>query len=286
MPLDQVDVDKLEQQEAEMSFLEHLEALRWHIVRSGLAILIIALIVFAAKDFVFGTVVLGPTQQDFFTFRVFCSLGEWIGVGERFCIEMPEFRWITPLFGEQFVVHIRVSIIIGFILSFPYVFYEIWKFIKPGLYEKEQNAARGTVFICSTLFGIGVLFGYFIISPFAVTFLLGYELPGVESAPSLGSYVSYLSLFTLPAGMIFELPVLVYFLAKVGLVSSDMMASYRKHAVVVLLFLSALITPPDPITQLLLGLPLYALYEISIIIAKRVERRQAAEEAKEVARLN
>jgi len=286
MPLDQVDVDKLEQQEAEMGFLEHLEALRWHIVRAGLAILIIALIVFAAKDFVFGTVVLGPTQQDFFTFRVFCSLGEWIGVGSRFCIEMPEFRWITPLFGEQFVVHIRVSIILGFILSFPYVFYEIWKFIKPGLYEKEQKAARGTVFICSTLFGIGILFGYFIISPFAVTFLLGYELPGVESAPSLGSYVSYLSLFTLPAGMIFELPVLVFFLAKVGLVTSAMMASYRKHAVVVLLFLSALITPPDPITQLLLGLPLYGLYEISIIIAKRVERRQAAEEANEMARLN
>lgn len=286
MPLDQVDVDKLEQQEAEMSFLEHLEALRWHIVRSGLAILIIALIVFAAKDFVFGTVVLGPTHQDFFTFRVFCNLGEWIGVGDRFCMEMPKFRWITPVFGEQFIVHIRVSIIIGFILSFPYVFYEIWKFIKPGLYEKEQKAARGTVFICSALFGIGILFGYFIISPFAVTFLLSYELPGVESAPSLSSYISYLSLFTVPAGLIFELPVLVYFLARVGLVSSEMMASYRKHAVVVLLFLSALITPPDPITQLLLGLPLYGLYEVSIIIAKRVERRQAAEEAKEMARLN
>ncbi len=286
MPLDQVDVDKLEQQEAEMSFLEHLEALRWHVVRAGLAILIIALAVFAAKDFVFGTVVLGPTQQDFFTFRLFCGLGEWIGVGDRFCIEMPDFRWITPTFGEQFIVHIRVSIIIGFILSFPYVFYEIWKFIKPGLYEAEQKAARGTVFICSTLFGIGILFGYFVISPFAVTFLLGYELPGVESAPSLGSYVSYLSLFTVPAGVIFELPVLVYFLARIGLVTSDMMASYRKHAVVVLLFLSAMITPPDPITQLLLGLPLYGLYEISIIIAKRVERRQAAAEAEELARLN
>jgi len=286
MPLDQVDVDKLEQQEAEMGFLEHLEALRWHIVRSGIAILVIALAVFAAKDFIFGTVVLGPTQQDFFTFRVFCNLGDWVGLGDRFCIEMPEFRWITPLFGEQFVVHIRVSVIMGFILAFPYVFYEIWKFIKPGLYEKEQKAARGTVFICSSLFLIGVLFGYFIISPFAVTFLLGYELPGVESAPSLGSYISYLSLFTLPAGLIFELPVLVYFLAKVGLVTAEMMASYRKHAVVVLLFLSALITPPDPITQLLLGLPLYGLYEISIVIAKRVERRQAAEEAKEMARLN
>lgn len=286
MPLDQVDVDKLEQQEAEMSFLEHLEALRWHVVRAGLAILIIALVVFAAKDFVFGTIVLAPTTQDFYTLRAFCSLGEWVGVGDRFCIEMPEFRWVTPGFGELFNVHIRVSIILGFVLAFPYVFYEFWKFIKPGLYESEQKAARGTVVICSGLFLIGVLFGYFIITPFAVTFLLGYELPGVESAPALGSYIQYLSLFTLPAGLIFELPVLVFFLAKIGLVSSEMMASYRRHAVVVLLFLSALITPPDPITQMLLGLPLYGLYEISIMIAKRVERRQAAEEAKELARLN
>jgi sec-independent protein translocase protein TatC len=286
MPLDQVDVDKLEQQEAEMSFLEHLETLRWHIVRAGLAILIVALGVFAAKNFVFGTVVLGPTQQDFFTFNAFCNLGDWLGLGDRFCIEMPDFRWVTPTFGEQFIVHIKVSIIIGFILSFPYVFYEIWKFIKPGLYEAEQKAARGVVFIISSLFGVGILFGYFVIAPFAVTFLLGYELPGVESAPSLDSYISYLTLFTLPAGLIFELPVLVYFLARVGLVTSDMMAGYRKHAVVVLLFLAAMITPPDPITQLLLGLPLYGLYEVSIIIAKRVERRQAAEEAKDLARLN
>ena len=288
MPLDQVDVDKLAEQEAEMSFLEHLEALRWHLVRSGAAILIISLVVFAAKSFVFGTVVLGPTQGDFTTYRVFCSLGQSLGLSETLCMEVPQFDWVTPVFGEKFIIHIRVSIIIGFILSFPYVFWEIWRFVKPGLYAAEQKAARGIVLICSGLFATGVLFGYYVIAPFAVTFLMNYELEGVRSAPALSSYVSYLSLFTVPAGVIFQLPVFVYFLARVGLITAEFMKSYRKHAVVVLLALSAMITPPDVVTQILLGLPLYGLYEVSIVIAARVERQRARDEAaaQTAARLN
>ncbi len=281
MPLDQVDVDKLEQQEAEMSFLEHLEALRWHIVRAGAAVVILSIIVFIAKDFVFGTVVLGPTVADFPTYRMFCQLSNNLGMGQTLCLEVPQFRWITPVFGEQFIVHIRVSIILGFILSFPYVFWEFWRFIRPGLYEEEQRAARGTVFICSFLFLTGILFGYYIITPFAVTFLMNYELPGVESAPALASYITYLSLFTVPAGLIFQLPVLVYFLARVGLVTADFMKQYRKHAVVVLLVVSAMITPPDAITQILLGLPIYGLYELSILLARRVERQAAEREMAE-----
>ena len=262
-----------------MSFLEHLEALRWHIVRSGGALLLISLVVFAAKDFIFGTVVLGPTLPDFPTYRAFCGLGTSLGLGETLCLDVPEIDWITPVFGELFIIHIRVSIIIGFILSFPYVFWEMWRFIKPGLYAEEQRAARGTVLICTALFTSGVLFGYYIIAPFAITFLQNYELPGVRAAPALSSYVSYLSLFTVPAGIIFQLPVFVYFLARVGLVTADFMRSYRRHAVVVLLALSAMITPPDIITQILLGLPLYGLYEASILIAARVERKAAAAEA-------
>ena len=262
-----------------MSFLEHLEALRWHILRAGLAILLVSLAVFAAKEFVFGTVVLGPTKSWFPTYALFCGLGERLGTGDTLCMTIPEFRWVTPVFGELFIIHIRVSIIIGFICSFPYVFWEMWRFIKPGLYEAEQRAARGTVLICSALFLTGVLFGYYVIAPFAVTFLLNYELGDIVAAPALSSYISYLSLFTVPAGMIFQLPVLVYFLTRVGLLTADFMRTYRKHAVVVLLALSAMITPPDVITQILLGLPLYGLYEVSILIAARVERRRAAEEA-------
>lgn len=286
MPLDQVDVDKLAGQEAEMSFLDHLEALRWHIFRSAVAILVITVGVFLAKDFVFGTVIFGPTQQDFITYRLFCQLGAAIGAAGTLCMTVDPVKWITPVFGETFIIHMRVSFILGFICSFPYIFWEIWSFIKPGLYTAEQKAARGTVFICSLLFMTGVLFGYFIISPFAVSFLLGYELPGVEPMPSLESYISYLSLFTVPAGLIFELPVLVYFLTKVGILSSSIMKDYRKHAVVVLLVISAIVTPPDPITLVLLGFPLYALYEGSIMIARRVERKQAAAEAQEIAKLN
>ena len=262
-----------------MSFLEHLEELRWHIVRAGAAIVLVAVVVFIAKDFVFGTVVFGPTRPDFVTTRWFCGAGQQIGLGEQLCLAVPEFDWITPVFGETFIIHIRVSIIVAFIVAFPYVFWEFWRFVKPGLYEEEQRAARGTVLICSTLFLTGVAFGYFVIAPFAVAFLMGYELPGVRPAPALSSYVSYLAVFTIPAGLVFELPVLVYFLARVGLVTADVMRTYRRHAVVVLLVLSALITPPDPITQVLLGLPLYALYELSILVARRVERRLAADEA-------
>ena len=281
MPLDQVDVDKLEQQEAEMSFLDHLEALRWHIVRAGAAVLLITIAVFIAKSFVFGTIVLGPTKGDFPTYKFFCSLGEAVGMGQQLCMTVPQFDWVTPEFGEKFIIHIRVSIILGFILSFPYIFYEVWKFVKPGLYAQEQKAARGVVLICSALFAIGVLFGYYVIAPFAVTFLMNYELEGVRSAPALSSYISYLSLFTVPAGLVFQLPVFVYFLARVGLVTAEFMRQYRKHAIVVILILSAMITPPDVITQILLGMPLLGLYEASIMIAKRVERQAAEREAAE-----
>ena len=263
-----------------MSFLDHLEELRWHIIRAGGAILVIAVVVFVAKDFVFGTVVLGPTQADFATYRLFCGLSESIGAGTAMCIQVPEFDWVTPVFGEQFLVHIRVSIILAFIVSFPYVFWEFWRFVKPGLYEEEQRAARGTVAICSALFLTGVLFGYFVIAPFAVTFLMNYDLPGVRAAPALSSYIDYLALFTVPAGVVFQLPVFVYFLTRVGLLTASFLRQYRRHAIVVLLALSAMITPPDVITQILLGLPLFGLYEASIVVATRVEesnrRREAA----------
>ena len=279
MPLDQVDVDALARREAEMSFLEHLEELRWHIIRAGAAILLVAIGVFVAKDFVFGTIILGPTQAEFATYRLFCGLSDSLGLGAAMCIEVPDFDWVTPVFGEQFLVHIRVSIILGFIVSFPYVFWEFWRFVKPGLYEAEQRAARGTVAICSSLFLAGVLFGYFVIAPFAVTFLMNYDLPGVRAAPALSSYIDYLALFTVPAGVVFQLPVLVYFLTRVGLLTSAFLRTYRRHAIIVLLALSAMITPPDVITQVLLGLPLFGLYEASILVATRVEAANARREA-------
>ncbi len=286
MPLDQVDVDKLAVQEAEMGFLDHLEALRWHLLRAALAVVVLTVLIFFAKDFVFGTVIFGPTKPDFITYRLFCQLGEYIGATDTLCMKVEPVHWITPIFGETFIIHMQVSLILGLVVASPYVFFEIWGFVRPGLLKKEQDAARGTVFICSILFMMGVMFGYYVISPFAVSFLVNYELPGVDPSPALSSYITYLTMFTVPTGLVFELPVLVYFLTKIGLVTSTMMKSYRRHAFVVLLVISGLVTPPDPITLVLLSMPLYALYEAGILIATRVERRQAADEARELAQLN
>jgi sec-independent protein translocase protein TatC len=249
----------------EMSFLEHLEALRWHILRSLAAIVVVAVGVFIAKDIIFDKIILGPTFDSFPTYRLIC------GLSEALCFYPSDLEIITRDIGEQFISHIKVSLWLGLIVSFPYVFFEFWQFVKPGLYDKEKKAARGIVFICSVLFLSGVLFGYFVISPFAVTFLSGYSVSNsILNTTTLSSLVNSMTMFTLPTGMIFELPIVVYFLAKVGLVTPEFMRTYRKHAFVVILLLSAIITPPDVITQFLIGFPLYLLYEASIIIAKRV----------------
>jgi sec-independent protein translocase protein TatC len=279
MPLDQIDVDNYEQQqEKEMSFLEHLEELRWHLVRSIAAIFIIGTIVFIAKDFVFDKIIFAPRYDHFFTYQAICGLSEFIGAGETLCFYPPDLKIIIVELGEVFFTHIKVSIILGFALSFPYIFWEIWRFIKPGLYDKEQKATRGIVLICSGLFLTGILFGYLVISPFAVTFLAGYPLAGLDQATvSLSSFVNYMIMFTVPAGLIFELPIVIYFLAKAGLVTADFMRTYRKHAFVIILILAAVVTPPDIITQFLIGIPLFFLYEISIHIAKRVETQYEKE---------
>jgi len=272
MALDQVDVDKLGE-EKEMSFLEHLEELRWHIVRAVVAILVGAIGIFLVHKRFFATVIMAPKEDDFFSYQALCSFSNFLGMGDSFCITPPEFEVIAVGFGEAFITAVKVSIFTGFIIAFPYVLYEVWKFIKPGLYQEEQKAARGFVFVCSSLFLTGVLFGYYVIAPFAVKFLSGFDLPGVVNKPTLASYISYLVMFTLPAGLTFELPVVVYFLAKVGLVSPEGMRQYRRHAIVVILIGASIITPPDVVTQFLIGVPLYFLYEISILIAKRVQKK-------------
>jgi sec-independent protein translocase protein TatC len=280
MPLDQVDVDRLGsgQQEKEMSFLEHLEELRWHIIRSLLAIVLLGIGLFFVQDWFFEQVIFGPTNPDFFSYTAICDFSNFIGLGDKMCFEPPTFKKQAIGFGESFITSIKVSFIAGFILAFPYVFWEVWRFISPGLYKKEQQATRGIVIICSFLFLTGVLFGYFVIAPFAVNFLAGYTIPGVENSPTLNSFITYMLMFTAPAGLIFELPIVVYFLSKVGLLTPATMRAYRKHAIIGILVLAALITPPDVVTQFLIGIPLFILYEISIFVSARVEAQEADEE--------
>jgi sec-independent protein translocase protein TatC len=279
MPLDQVDIDKYDQDLAEgkeMSFLDHLEELRWHILRSLAAITITGIVLFLFKNWFFETVVFGPTHDDFISYRVICNLSEQLGLGNTMCFSPPEFEKIAVGFAESFIISIKVCFVAGFFVAFPYVFYQIWTFIKPGLYKNEQSATRGIVAICSILFLLGVFFGYFVISPFAINFLGGYYIPGVTNAPTISSFISYMVMFTAPAGMIFELPIVVYFLSKIGLLTPAVMKKYRRHAIVAVLILAALITPPDVVTQFLIGIPLFVLYELSIFVSRRVEKKEKA----------
>lgn len=282
MPLDQIDVEKKEEQKEapkEMTFLEHLEELRWHIIRSLSAIVLIGIVLFIFQDWLFDKVIFAPTYEDFLSYRAFCRLSEWLMLGDIMCLEPPAFRKQAIGFGEAFITSIKVSFIAGIIAAFPYIFWEFWSFIKPGLYSKEQKAARGAVFICSFLFMLGVSFGYFIISPFAVKFLAGYTIPGVENAPTLSSLINYMIMFTAPAGLIFELPVVVYFLSRIGLVTPDDLRKYRRHSIIGILLLAAMLTPPDVVTQFLIGIPLFFLYEVSILVSARVVREEAEKEA-------
>lgn len=249
-----------------MSFLEHLEALRWHIIRALVGVVVIAILVFISGKYLFDYIIFSPTYPEFPTYRLLCSISEALCFSPE-GLEIKQYK-----LGEEFLTHLKVSFVIGIMVAFPYVFWEFWRFIKPGLYSKEVKAARGIVGVCSLLFIAGVLFGYFVIAPFAVSFLTNYSISDVVSGNevTITSYINYMVMFTLPSGIIFELPIVIYFLAKVGLVSAEFLKKYRKHSIVVILILASIITPPDIMTQILIGFPLYILFEISILIAKRV----------------
>ena len=266
--------------EKEMSFLDHLEELRWHIIRSLIAIVGVGIVLFIFHNPLFDYVITGPKHPNFVSYIAFCNLSQWLGLGEMMCFSPPEFDIIAVGFAETFITSIKVSFIGGFVVAFPYVFYEIWNFIRPGLYDQERKATRGVVAVCSFLFLLGVSFGYFVIAPFATNFLAGYTLPEVANSPTLKSFIGYMVMFTLPAGLIFELPIVVYFLSKFGLVTADTMRNYRKHAVIGILILASILTPPDVVTQFLIGIPLYILYEVSILIAGRVKDEDEEEASK------
>jgi sec-independent protein translocase protein TatC len=256
--------------EAEMSFLDHLEILRWHLIRSAVAIVILAIVAFIFHDFIFNTIILAPKTPGFITNSLLCKFGTYIDV-QTLCINSKPFQVININMAGQFSTHIMVSMIAGFIIAFPYVFWEIWSFVRPALHTNEKRHARGAVFFSSLLFILGVLFGYYIIVPLSVHFLGSYSVSDqVLNQINLGSYISTVSSVVLASGVIFELPVIIYFLSKAGLITPVFLKQYRKHAVVVILVVSAIITPPDIFSQILVALPLFMLYEVGIIISKRV----------------
>lgn len=260
----------------EMSFLDHLESLRWHLIRAFLSIFIFALAAFIGKSFVFNDILFAPSRTDFLTYEWLCKLSELVN-SKVLCIEKLPFTIQSRTMTGQFAMHIMASAVIGLVCAFPYAFWEIWRFVRPGLYPEEVKVSRGATFYVTVLFIVGVLFGYYVVSPLAINFLSNYQVdPQVINEFDITSYVSTLAMIVLACGLIFQLPVVVYFLAKIGLVTPALMKTYRKHAVVVILIISAVITPPDPITQIFICLPILGLYQISIYIATLIERKNQA----------
>ncbi|SEG25602.1 twin-arginine translocase subunit TatC [Algoriphagus boritolerans] len=272
-------LDQIQEEEEGMSFLDHLEALRFHLLRSVAAILVFSVIAFLAKSVVFGIIILGPSKIDFFTYRILCDVANWLNV-PALCIEELPFTIQSRQMTGQFSMHMTSSFIVGFIVAFPYVFWEFWRFISPGLYDREKNAASGAVFFVSALFLLGAAFGYYVLAPLSINFLANYQLdPTILNEFDITSYVTTLVMLVLASAIMFQLPVVIYFLSMSGLVTSKMLKAYRKHSIVVILIVSAIITPPDVISQLLIAMPILVLYEIGISIAKRLEKKRALAEA-------
>ena len=261
----------MQDKEAEMSFLDHLEIFRWHLIRSVFAILLFAILAFLFKNFIFDIVLLGPKNPEFFTYRFLCDISNLLGLNDALCLKESPFILMNITMSGQFSTHIKVSFLSGFVLAFPYIIWEFWRFIRPALHQNESKQVKWFVFISSLLFFIGILFGYYVISPLSVNFLGSYQVsPNVANQISLTSFISTVSTVCLANGIIFELPVVVYFLAKSGLITPELMRIYRKHAIVCTLILSAVITPPDITSQILVSMPIIILYEISILICSRV----------------
>ena len=256
----------------EMSFLEHLEELRWHIVRSAAAVLIFAIIAFIFGGFIFDEILLAPKNPDFFTNRWLCRLAESMNAPDL-CINSIPLKMQSWKLAGQFSVQIMVSLYIGLIVAFPYLIWEMWRFISPALYENERKYARGSVFSISAMFFLGTLFGYFVILPLTIHFLGGWKVSAdIETIVDIRDYfnIAYIPFAT---GIIFELPILMIFLTKVGIITPDFMIKYRRHAIIVLMIVASVITPPDLFSMILVVLPLLLLYEISIIMTKRTARK-------------
>ncbi|MDX1905856.1 MAG: twin-arginine translocase subunit TatC [Bacteroidia bacterium] len=264
--------------EKEMSFLDHLEELRWHLLRTAGVIVIFAVGLFIQIPWLLHSVILGPFNAEFPTHKFLC------GLQKSLCFDKIDVQLIAIDPYEQFVKSITISLIGGFVLAFPYFIWEMWRFIKPGLHPAERKGMGGSVLIISLLFFLGTAFAYYVIAPFSVTFLAGYKLaPEIANQWKIGDVISMIIQISVGGGIVFQMPVLAYFLSRIGILTPAFMRQYRRHAIVVLLVVAALITPPDWISQILIFLPLQLLYEISIRISGVAMRQRERDIAKALA---
>lgn len=260
--------------QAEMSFLEHLEVLRWHIIRSAAVVFIMAIVCFTFSRYIFNYIIIAPKSPDFITYRILCKITTFFTGDDSLCIKEIPITLINIDMAGQFSTDVIISFFSGLILALPYVVWELWRFLKPALHENERKNTRGFVFYVSALFLTGVLFGYYVILPLSVNFLGNYKVSEeVFNQISLGSYISTTVTLCMSSGIVFQLPILVYILSRLGLVTPEFMRKYRKHSVIVVLFISAIITPPDITSQILVSIPIIILYEISIFISASVQKK-------------
>ena len=270
---------------SEMTFIDHLEELRSHIIRSALAILVMAILIFIYHNWVFDNLVKGPINPDFITYRSLCKLSHWAHMGEALCMPPVKVNLQSNTFGGQFLGSISMSLVGGIILAFPFIFWEFWRFVKPALKEKEATNTRFVIFWVSFFFFSGAAFGYFLLGPFTFNFLASFQLGTggtIVTLPTFADYIDNLTNIILGCGLAFELPVLAFILTKIGLISPAFLRKTRKYAVVIILFVAAFITPsPDWMSQMIVFTPLWILYELSILVSARVKKEQALKEEEE-----
>jgi sec-independent protein translocase protein TatC len=254
----------------QMSFLDHLEELRWRLMRSAVAIIIFAIVIWIYQKEIMENVFLIMVDPNFVTFRLLC---EYLNV----CIDKIPVNFQSMTLSGQFSYALMMSIMGGAVLAFPYIFYQLWSFVKPGLKFKERKMAKGIVFYVSILFFTGILFGYFVVAPLSVQFFGAFQITDkIRNDFTISSYMSTILSTVFYTGLFFLLPVVTYLLVKIGLFTPEFLVKYRKHAVVVILILAAIITPPDVISQVIVTIPIYLLFEISVLVAKRVAKNQQA----------
>lgn len=266
-------------EEKDLSFVDHLEELRWHVIRSIVAIIVFTIVAFVEVKWIFANVILAPAKANFFTWRVLCSIGNRFNLPDL-CIQDIDLELQSRFMTGQFTITIIAAFIIGIVIAFPYVVWELWRFIKPGLHLKERNGSSGAVAAVSLLFAAGISFGYFVIAPLMVYVMVNYQISSlIVNQFDITSYVSTFVALVFGSGVLFQLPVVIFFLSKMGIVTPMFLRKYRKHSIVVILIIAAIITPPDPLSQILITIPLYLLFEISIIISAKVYRKKQLEEA-------
>ncbi|MGK0421499.1 MAG: sec-independent protein translocase protein TatC [Polaribacter sp.] len=263
------------EKQQEMSFLGHLEELRWHLVRSASAIFIIGLLLFVFQKEVYEHFLLAHRKPDFITYQIFCDFFNLFGVDSTFCAVAFNDNLISLKPTQQLMNAIWSSFILGIILSFPYLVWELWRFISPGLTTKEVKSSKGFIFVASFLFFCGIAFSFYVIAPISIHFLYNYQISDlIQNNFTLDSHIGLVTNMLLGVSILFELPVLIYFLTKIGLVTPEFLKKYRKHALVVVLILAAIITPPDIASQVIVAIPILILYEISIKVSKIVIKKQ------------